>query len=114
MRDKESVLHRTAELHDATHSRDRCDHALRSRIQMSSLAEGWECPCGQQAAAEGLDLIVIRLPAETKPMLQRQLSAVGISRKNLFPDLEGLSAFVNWGTRRTAHNKHRVKPDNEG
>jgi len=55
-----------------------------------------------RAAADGLDLVVIRLPATAKPMLQRQLSAVGINRRNLFPDLEGLSAFVNWDTRRAA------------
>jgi hypothetical protein len=35
-------------------------------------------------------------------MIQRQLSELGISRKTLFPDLEGLSDFVNWKTQRTA------------
>ena len=55
------------------------------------------------AAPDGIDLAVIRVPAKAKSILQRQLSAIGISRKHLFPDLEGLSAYVNWDTRRIVH-----------
>ncbi len=45
-----------------------------------------------------------------KPILQRQLSEIGMSRKTLFPDLEGLSEFINWGTRRSASyiNKNKT------
>jgi hypothetical protein len=52
------------------------------------------------AAPDRVDLIKIRVLKKAKPFLQRQLSALGISRKALFPDLEGLSAFVNWESRR--------------
>jgi len=60
--------------------------------------------------ADGLDLVVIRVSAEMKPILQRQLSEIGMSRKTLFPDLEGLSEFINWGTRRSASyiNKNKT------
>lgn len=54
-----------------------------------------------QIAPEGVDLVAIRVLADTKPILLRQLSEVGISRKTLFPDLEGLSDFVNWETKRS-------------
>jgi hypothetical protein len=56
----------------------------------------------REAAPEGVDLVVIRVTAKFKPMLQHHLSAIGISRKTLFPDLEGLSSFVNCGARRYA------------
>jgi hypothetical protein len=57
------------------------------------------------AAPEGVDLVRIRVVAKSKPFLQRQLSDLGISRKTLFPDLEGLSAFVNWRTCRTVERR---------
>lgn len=53
------------------------------------------------AFPDGVDLVIARIPAKAKPYLQRQLSAVGISRKSLFPDLEGLSSYINWDTRRS-------------
>jgi len=53
------------------------------------------------AFPDGVDLIVVRINAKAKPFLQRQLAAVGISRKTLFPDLEGLSSYINWDTRRS-------------
>jgi hypothetical protein len=59
------------------------------------------------AAPDGVDLVAIRLPAKAKPIFLRQLSAIGINRKFLFPDLEGLSAFVNWETRRTVRSQER-------
>lgn len=64
-----------------------------------------------KAAPDGVDLVVIRVPTKAKPILQRQLSVIGISRKYLFPDLEGLSEFLNWDTRRIANRKKRAKPD---
>ena len=51
----------------------------------------------KQAAPEGVNLVRIRVAGKGKALLQRQLSDLGISRKSLFPDLEGLSAFINWG-----------------
>lgn len=51
---------------------------------------------------DGLDLVIIRVDAKSKPIFQRQLNEIGISRKTLFPDLEGLSGFVNWWTRYVA------------
>lgn len=53
----------------------------------------------------GVNLVVVRVRSDTKPMLQRQLNDVGINRKTLFPDLGGLSEFVNWETRRTAYGR---------
>ena len=58
-----------------------------------------------QFSRDNLDLAVIRVAAKAKPIFQRQLSEIGIDRKTLFPDLDGLSAFVNWSTRRTATYK---------
>jgi hypothetical protein len=49
----------------------------------------------ERAAPNGVNLVIMRIPAKLKPTLQRQLSTIGIYRKTLFPDLEGLSAFVN-------------------
>jgi hypothetical protein len=48
---------------------------------------------------DGLDLVIIRIAANIKPVFQRMLDDIGISRKTLFPDLDGLSNFVNWQTR---------------
>ncbi len=53
------------------------------------------------------NLVVIRVVADMKATLQRQLDNVGINRKALFPDLEGLSDFVNWETRRSVERKAR-------
>lgn len=61
----------------------------------------------RKAAPEGLDLVAIRIPAELKPSFLRQLNAIGINRKTLFPDLEGLSAFVNWETNRSVRNRKK-------
>jgi hypothetical protein len=59
----------------------------------------------ERAAPNGVNLVIMRIPAKLKPTLQRQLSTIGINRKTLFPDLEGLSAFVNWETRRFCRDK---------
>lgn len=50
-----------------------------------------------------VNLVAVRVRADTKRILQRQLDEVGVNRKTLFPDLEGLSEFVNWKTRRIVH-----------
>ena len=54
---------------------------------------------GGPAAPEGVSLVAIRVKKEYKSMYQRQLSDMGITSQSLFPDLEGVSAFVNWETR---------------
>jgi hypothetical protein len=56
-------------------------------------------------SSDGLDLVIIRLDAKMKPICQRKLNEIGINRKSLFPDLEGLSEFVNWETRYLAKLK---------
>jgi hypothetical protein len=61
------------------------------------------------AAPDGVDLVTIRVPAKAKPSLLRQLNEIGINRKYLFPDLEGLSEFVNWETGRTVDSRERRK-----
>jgi hypothetical protein len=57
------------------------------------------------AVPDGVDLVRIRVLAKSKPFLQRQLSDLGISRKTLFPDLEGLSAYINWRTCRSVERR---------
>lgn len=65
----------------------------------------------KEIAPDGVDLVAIRVIANLKPILLRQLSEVGISRKTLFPDLEGLSQFVNWETRREFWKKPNESAD---
>ena len=43
--------------------------------------------------------VVIRVPAKEKHNIQRQLRDIGIHKRILFPDLEGLSESINWSTR---------------
>ena len=50
----------------------------------------------------GLNLVRIVVMADMKPILKRRLDEIGINRKSLFPDLEGLSNFINWETERSA------------
>lgn len=52
------------------------------------------------------DLMEFRVLTEKKDILQGDLRDVGISRKTLFPDLEGLSSYINWLIR----TKRRWKP----
>ncbi len=63
----------------------------------------------RQAAPEGVNLVMLRVIGKTKRILQDHLSAIGISRKSLFPDLEGLSSFVNWETRKQVAGHLRYK-----
>lgn len=51
-------------------------------------------------APDGVDLVTLRVRAKTKGILQQQLNEFGMNRRALFPDLEGLSQFVNWQTMR--------------
>lgn len=44
------------------------------------------------------DLTAITVPASDKYKLMRQLRDLGITRNTLFPDLEGLSNYLNWAT----------------
>jgi hypothetical protein len=53
-----------------------------------------------------VDLTKFRVPARKKNILQGDLRDVGISRKTLFPDLEGLSSYINWLIR----TRRRWKP----
>jgi hypothetical protein len=50
------------------------------------------------------DLIVMSIPPGIKRTLLAQLSHIGINRKSLFPDLDGLSAHINWETINFAAN----------
>jgi hypothetical protein len=61
--------------------------------------------------AANLARIVVR--HQLKPMLKRMLSEIGIDRKRLFPDLEGLSNYINWGTERIA-NPQKFPPAKPG
>jgi hypothetical protein len=58
-------------------------------------------------APEDVDLVRFKVIAVAKPIILRQLSDVGVSRKRLFPDLEGLSAFINWETRRQVEGERK-------
>ena len=49
---------------------------------------------------EGSDLVAICIPAATKPALMETLNTYGINVVALFPDLDGLSKHINWGTRK--------------
>lgn len=50
-------------------------------------------------APEGFDLAEFRVPKNAKDKLQGELASVGITRKALFPDLEGFSNYTNWVVR---------------
>lgn len=47
-------------------------------------------------------LIRVRVPSQAKNWATSQLDQLGINRRTLFPDLEGVSAFINWHTRQVA------------
>jgi hypothetical protein len=55
------------------------------------------------------DLIAITIPALRKYGLKRQLRDVGVTRNSLFPDLEGLSSFINWEAREEVISLNRVR-----
>ena len=49
----------------------------------------------------GMDLVRLVIEPRLKPILKRRLDRIGVNRKSLFPDLDGLSDYVNWGSRKT-------------
>jgi len=56
-------------------------------------------------APEIKDLIVLTIPQDIKSSVLSQLSHIGINRKSLFPDLDGLSCHINWETMNFAKKK---------
>lgn len=58
----------------------------------------------------GKNLVRISIEPKMKPLLKRKLDEIGVNRKALFPDLDGLSDFVNWETMRSA-GQFRISPD---
>lgn len=66
-------------------------------------------------APDNTDLVWFAVAPEMKRLILLQLDAIGINRKALFPDLEGLSEFTNWGTRRHVWRRaRRVEPCDQG
>jgi FRG domain-containing protein len=61
----------------------------------------------RQSPGGGSDLIKIVVPSTSKDRILRELSGIGISRKTLFPDLEGLSMFLNWQTQHGVKGRRR-------
>lgn len=59
----------------------------------------------------GANLAIIRVMPKTKQIIQKQLVDLGISRKSLFPDLEGVSSFVNFETRNTVRLQNQKEAE---
>jgi len=58
----------------------------------------------------GVDsLVKVLIPAGLKQDVLRMLDAYGVSRVTLFPDLDGLSEYINWETQRMASRKGSAK-----
>ncbi len=55
--------------------------------------------CAPQAK---VDTVKIVIRSEAKPLLFAALEGIGVNRRALFPDLEGLSASTNWRTKMRA------------
>ena len=53
---------------------------------------------GGLAPDHGMNLVRFVVLKDMKPILKRMLDEIGVNRKSLFPDIEGLSNFVNWQT----------------
>jgi hypothetical protein len=58
-------------------------------------------PALVEVAPDGVDLVRFVVKAKFKSVILRQLSEIGVTRSTLFPDLDGLSGFINWETRRS-------------
>lgn len=65
----------------------------------------------QEALQEGERLERIVIAASYREQLQFDLDQYGVSRHSLFPDLDGLSAYVNWYME---HRQYWREPDGEG
>ena len=52
-------------------------------------------------AADAVNLARFLVPSAGKRDILAELSRIGFHRKRLFPDLEGLSHFLNWEWKRT-------------
>jgi hypothetical protein len=59
---------------------------------------------------EGQDsLLRVLIPAGMKPDVLRMLDVYGVNRVTLFPDLDGLSGYVNWETQRMVSTRAKRK-----
>ena len=59
------------------------------------------------------NLVRFRVPAEMKPIIQRELDDFGINHATLFPSVDGLSEYINWGTRRGVSASERRSQRNK-
>ncbi len=50
---------------------------------------------GEMRPEHGKNMFRLLIPSKLKPAIKRRLVDLGISRRSLFPDLDGLSAFIN-------------------
>ncbi|MCK4872217.1 MAG: FRG domain-containing protein [Phycisphaerales bacterium] len=76
------------------------------RPEVPLQAEGIKEDAVKELSEVDVNLVVIRVLAKWKAMLQRQLNDVGINRRTCFPDLEGLSEFVDWETRQSVARRN--------
>ena len=53
----------------------------------------------EQLSRTNVNLVRFIVSAKLKSLVLGQLNDIGINRKRLFPDFEGLSKHVNWQTR---------------
>jgi len=67
-------------------------------------------PDSRMFAPDNVDLVRFVFSGKAKPTLLKQLTQIGIDRKRLFPDLDGLSEFINQQTRsRLKSKKERMQ-----
>ena len=59
----------------------------------------------------GQTLARLVVPEGVKRQLKQELCQIGICRKSLFPDIEGLSNFVNWETEKNVAQFRRNRKD---
>src|SRR6266496_1174987 len=62
---------------------------------------------------DGVEAVLFRLTIkkERKTNLLRQLNLYGINHVTLFPDLDGLSRYINWETQGIIEGRHRRSTD---
>ena len=61
----------------------------------------------------GQDLVRFVVPSKAKHLLKQLLDDICINRKSLFPDIEGLSNFINWQTEKAANPPYREHETND-